>query len=486
MGFIDFFRVALKNLVRQKTRTVLTIVAITVGSLSLILMTSIIISIRQSLVDQFQKLGAFSLVSVARDPNSVDNNNSLIGDNGDMPEGKMIDDAALTAIRAIPHVAEATPVLMPPAKTIRLDGSAKKTWANITGFDPNNDVFDLPLTYGRKLTSADMDKIVVGSRLLEDIGYKGNPKDLLGKQVLLNLQFGGGSGPDWGNPPTQPPQNADKSWYESQDKNGLDVAAEIVGVINNGTVDNGQSYINIAWARKLSVQVSWQWQESKQKNEPQCVPDPKTGKQNCTGGDSLPPTMTLVKDDSFIRNGYNSVIIKVDDQENIASVADAVTKLGYGANTAKTMIDQINKILTMIGLVLALIGGISLFVASIGIINTMIMATFERTREIGVMRACGATRGTIRKLFTFEAGLLGFWGGVFGIIISFGLGQVAHLIVTKFGASLGNIPVEKIGSFPWWLIVAVLVFTSALGMIAGLYPAIRASRMNPVDALRYE
>lgn len=486
MSFLDYFRVALKNLIRQKTRTVLTIVAITVGSLSLILMTSIIISIRQSLVDQFQKLGAFSLVSVVKDPNSTDSNSAMIGTYGDPTEGKLIDDAALSLLRAIPYVTEATPTLATMVKTIRLEDGTKKNWANITGFDPNNDVFGLDLAYGRKLTSADMDKIVVGSDFVQNMGYGGHPQDLVGKKVLLNTNYGGGSGPDWGTPPAQPPMNADKSWYEDQNKNGLDVSAEIVGIIKNGTIDNGQSYINIAWARKLAVQVSWQWQDSKQKNEPQCVPDPKTGKQNCTGGDPFPATMTLVKEDSFPKNGYNAVILKVDDQANITPVAEAVTKLGYGANTAKAMLDQINKMLYLIGLVLALVGGISLFVASIGIINTMIMATFERTREIGVMRACGATRGTIRKLFTFEAGLLGFWGGVFGIAISFGLGQIAHLIVNKFGASLGNIPVEKIGSFPWWLIVAVLVFTSALGMIAGLYPAIRASRMDPVDALRYE
>jgi putative ABC transport system permease protein len=150
------------------------------------------------------------------------------------------------------------------------------------------------------------------------------------------------------------------------------------------------------------------------------------------------------------------------------------------------MVDQINKILMLIGLVLAAIGGISLFVASIGIINTMIMATYERVREIGVMRACGATRATIRRLFTFEAALLGFWGGAFGLIISIGLGQLAKLIVHKYGANLGNIPVDRIGSFPVWLILGVIAFTTVLGMISGLYPAIKAARLNPVDALRYE
>ncbi len=477
MGFFDYFRVALKNLIRQKTRTFLTVIAITVGSLSLILMASIIISIRQSLVDQFQQLGAFSLVSVVKDPNAV-NNNSLISSNGDPSSGKKIDDITLTALRAIPHVAEATPVLTPNANTIRLEGQDKKNWANVTGYDPANDAFNLPLTYGRKLTSSDLDKIVVGNQFVQDMGFSGHPKDLLGQHVLLKFQTGPGSGPDWGSPPAQPPLNAGKSWYDAQSNAGIEISAEIVGIVNNGTLDNGQSYISLAWARKLMVRVSWQQQgPGDQQNNNQ-----KPGQQYAPPQ----PTLTLQKEDDFTRTGYNTIILKVDDQANITPVAEAVKKLGYGANTAQVMLDQINKILTMVGIVLALIGGISLFVASIGIINTMIMATFERVREIGVMRACGATQGTIRKLFTFEAGLLGFWGGLFGLAISIGLGQAAHLIVNKTHVSLGSIPIEKIGNFPWWLIVGVIVFTSLLGMMAGLYPAIRASRMNPVEALRYE
>jgi len=196
--------------------------------------------------------------------------------------------------------------------------------------------------------------------------------------------------------------------------------------------------------------------------------------------------LQLVKQDNFKQQGYGSIILKADDTANIGAIADEVKKLGFGANTAQAMLDQINKILFIMSIVLAVIGGISLFVATIGIINTMVMATYERTREIGVLRACGATRATIRRLFMAEAASLGFWGGVFGVAISFGLGQVAKLIVQKNGSSLGSLPVDHIGHFPWWLIVGVILFTTLLGMLSGLIPAIRAARLNPVEALRYE
>jgi len=466
MRFTDYIGLAIKNLSRQKSRTALTIIAITVGSLSLILMASLIIGIRQSLVDQFKNFGAFNLVTVTKDPNSTDNNN-LMGTNGDTSEGKMINDTTLSAVKKLNHVVAASPVLNVSANTMRLDGQDKKTWASVVSFDPTTSVFDIPISYGRTLKSSDMDKIVVGSRFLDDFGQRGHESELIGKKVVFNSKMGGpGSGVDWGTPPAKPPQNADESWYKSQSNKGIDITAEIVGVSDSSAV-NDSNYINISWARRLNTQVRWEY--------PKCEKD-----QPCTN------TMSLVKDDSFISQGYTSIIAKVDDEVNITSVADQISNLGYGAVTAQAMLKQINQIMSLVGLVLGLIAGISLFVAGIGIINTMIMATYERIREIGVMRACGATRAVIRRLFTIEAASLGLLGGIFGVIISLLLGQVAKVLVTKYGTNLGNIPIQNIGNFPLWLIAVILAFTTLIGLLSGLYPAIKAARLNPVDALRYE
>lgn len=468
MKLFDYIRMALKNLSRRKVRTVLTIIAITVGSFSLILMISIIVSIKQSLTEEFDQLGAFDLVTVIKDPNSTNSSSLISGGNGDPSEGKMIDDAALAQMLKLDHVADGTATLSNfSISTMKLEGQDKKAWASILAYDPGSDVFHITMAYGRMLNSSDMDKIVIGSRFIQDIGYQGNPGDLIGKHVLLNSKMGTNIAPDWGDPPEKPPANAGKEWYESQGNQGRDIPAEIVGITASSAVDDGQSYITMAWGRRLMTNVSWQY--------PECQKD-----QPCTS------TLQLVKDDNFTRQGYSSIILKADDKANINLIADEVKKLGYGANTAEAMLAQINQILFIISIVLAVIGGISLFVATIGIVNTMVMATFERTREIGVMRACGATRATIRRLFTIEAGLLGFWGGFCGLIISIGLGQVAKLIVSKNSMTLGSLPVQHIGNFPWWLILGVLAFTTLLGMISGLFPAIRAAHMDPVDALRDE
>lgn len=470
MRFFDYIRLGLKNLGRQKSRTILTIIAITIGSLSLILMISLLLSVRQSLIDTFQSIGAFNLVTVTRDPNSLGDNQQLItsGNNAPEDEGKKIDDITLSAIKKLSDVADATPTLNVWAKTIRLEGQDKKMWASLMAYSPETDVFDIPIVAGRKLTNTDMDKIVVGWRFVTTYGFAADPKGLIGKRLIINYQNGGpGSAPDWGPLPEKPPLNADKSWWEEQSKKGLDIPAEIVGVADNKTMDDNQNYISLNWGKRLMTMLSWQHED--------CPKD-----RPCSD------VLRLIKEDQFNKTGYGSIIIKVDDPANLKNVASQIQKMGYGVTTAQDMIDQMNKIFAVIGAVLGVIGGISLFVAGIGIINTMVMATYERTREIGVMRACGATRATIRRLFTFEAALLGFWGGIFGILISFTLAKIARFLIEKYGADLGNIPIDRIGSFPWWLIVGVVCFTTILGMLAGLVPAIRAARLNPVDALRYE
>ncbi|OGB70370.1 hypothetical protein A2Y26_00130 [candidate division CPR2 bacterium GWD2_39_7] len=483
MRLFDYIKTAYKNLMRRKSRTFLTIVAITVGSLSLILMVSIIISIKQSLVKQFQELGAFNLVTVMRDPNSVDSH-SLVGTNGDPNEGKKIDDTTLATMRKLNHVAEGTPTTQVNAGTMRLEGEAKKTWGNVLGIDPNNNVFGMEVVAGRKLTEGDMDKIVVGQRFLEEVGFKGAPKDLIGKKVILTIKMGGGSAPDWGPLPEKPPENADKEWWESESNKGTDIPAEIVGVLHNGMMDSGGSYVTLDWAKKLMTSVSWRYPEQTKEQKEHQEQNSKNQGQNFQASQ---PQMELQKDSWFERQGYSSIFLKVDDQKNLEKLAEEVKVQGYGANTAEEMLDQINEILTGIGIILAVIGGISLFVASIGIINTMIMATYERTREIGVMRACGAKKRTIRRLFTFEAAMLGFWGGVLGMGISYILGTIAKYFVNNStSAAMSNIPISEIGNFPWWLILSVVAFTTFIGMMSGLYPAHRAAKLNPVEALRYE
>lgn len=491
MRFIDYLRLAFKNLSRQKARTYLTITAITIGSLSVIIMFSLIIGIRQSLMDTFKEMDAFSLITVSPDPNAEPSGSLISTNGGPTEDGKKLDDASVADIKKIKNVIAVTPVGSVWAKDMKLEGQDKKMWASAVAYDPETKVFNMPISYGRNLAKSDMDKIVVGSRVVTTYGYSSHPADLIGQKIILNLNgCGPNCAPDWGDLPPKPVVKADGSWGKEESDSGdkmIPIAAEIIGIANNGGMDDSQNYINIDWARKLMTIVRWQDEGKENVEGPKKCSIDKDGSQKCWAENNLPtPHFALRKEDQFLRQGYSSIIAKVDDTKNLKAASESIGKLGFGVSTAQDMIDQINKVFLGVGLILGVIGGISLFVAAIGIINTMIMATYERIREIGVMRACGATRATIRRLFTFEAALLGFWGGVIGLVISIILIKVAKFIVSKQGMGDMNIPIDQIGRFPIWLIAGVIAFTTLVGLMSGLYPAFRAARLNPVDALRYE
>jgi ABC-type antimicrobial peptide transport system permease subunit len=197
------------------------------------------------------------------------------------------------------------------------------------------------------------------------------------------------------------------------------------------------------------------------------------------------PEMKLVVRDNTKDYGYGSIIIKAKSSGAVDEIAKSLEGLNLRPITAQAMIEQFSQIFTIIGAILGGIGGIALFVSAIGIINTMVMATYERTKEIGVLRACGAKRSTIRRLFTFEAALLGFFGGAIGLAVSYGIAQLGNLLLDQV-ATEQSLPLSGLITFPIWLIGGVIVFTTLIGTLAGLYPALRASRMDPITALRYE
>ena len=145
----------------------------------------------------------------------------------------------------------------------------------------------------------------------------------------------------------------------------------------------------------------------------------------------------------------------------------------------------------MIQGVLGGIGGISLFVAALGITNTMIMSIYERTKEIGVMKVVGANLKDIRKMFLLEAGMIGFIGGAAGVALSFILSFLMNTVLSEaIGMALGGVfwgaGEGSISIIPWWVAAAALSFATAVGMAAGFYPAKRAMNLSALESLRNE
>jgi putative ABC transport system permease protein len=181
--------------------------------------------------------------------------------------------------------------------------------------------------------------------------------------------------------------------------------------------------------------------------------------------------------------GY-ALQLKILDVSQVDTVAQVVKDMGFQVLTANEVLARLNTIFAVVQAAMSVFGGIALVVAAIGIINTLMMAIHERTREIGVMKATGATRGAIRIMFTVEGGILGLAGGISGVLVAILVGQLLNFIGSR--TLLADFPGFTLSVFPLELILGVVLLTTTISLLAGLYPASRAASLDPVDALRYE
>ncbi|MEM4268216.1 MAG: ABC transporter permease [Candidatus Woesearchaeota archaeon] len=152
----------------------------------------------------------------------------------------------------------------------------------------------------------------------------------------------------------------------------------------------------------------------------------------------------------------------------------------FFVQTFEQALETFTTIVNVLNAILVIIALISVVVAAVNIMNTMYTAVLERTREIGVMKAIGAENKTILSIFVLESGVLGLTGGVLGVIAGYAVASAGGLIAASAGYSLLK------PYFPWWLTAGCLIFAFIVGLASGFFPARAASRLNPVDALRYE
>jgi ABC-type antimicrobial peptide transport system permease subunit len=182
---------------------------------------------------------------------------------------------------------------------------------------------------------------------------------------------------------------------------------------------------------------------------------------------------------------YSSVSVRVKNPAQIRATEDAVKKMGFNTFSILDATRSLQQFFAVLDLFLGIFGSLALAVASIGIVNTLVMAILERHREIGIMKAIGASDGDVKKLFFAEAGAMGILGGFVGVALGWAIGQVINL-GTNIYLKRQSLPPEHFWSVPWWLVGSAILFAFLVSLAAGLYPAGRAARLDPVQALRYE
>jgi ABC-type antimicrobial peptide transport system permease subunit len=423
-----------RNLGRQKIRTSLTIFAIVIGAVSVTVMLSLVTSAKSFLMTSFERTGEDRRIIVTPTPGL--SYREATWNNWKDGSGTKLTDDLVAELAKIRHVESVTPYLGVQIFESLSSGTIKLTLRNtqIVGYEPNGTILR-ELVAGRSLQPSDTDQgVIISTNIADELGFK----DAYDLAINTNFTL---------NPRTDMGTNI------------APVKVTIVGVTN---ATNGKSIeMTLDMAKSM---------------------DPVF--ERCDGGASnTQPICT--KENNLSRNGYPSVYLSVDNKKNIDQVMLEVKTMSVGVAAGRDEVQAQQAAFTIIGAVLGGIGAIALFVAAIGVINTMVMATLERTREIGILRAIGATKSTIRRLFTIEASLLGFIGGALGVALSFGVAMAINQVLNNQLADSG-ISARNVVSVPIGLALIVIAVTTIIGMLAARLPARRAANLDPVEALRYE
>ncbi|HDJ99860.1 MAG TPA: ABC transporter permease [Firmicutes bacterium] len=420
MRFSDTVSIVVRNLKRSKTRTTLTSLGVLIGVAAIITLVSIGIAMQTSVTSQFESVGDLTIISVYP-------SNLRLGPFAPRKaeEIKILDEDAIDKIRKIQGIEALSPVYTFPdviVKMGRLESSV-----SFTGIEPKEiEKIAGELEKGRYITKSDRYAVVVGSKFGETF-Y--NPKT--GKSETIN--------------PLGKMFKVTVKRIVNEKMEKKTYIFRIVGVLKEkGTQDDYSVYAPI----NTVISVN-EW---------------RTGR-------TIKPEIT----------GYSRVIVKVKDVDTVNKVTEKIEDMGFVVFSIQSIINSISTVFKILQFILAGIAGISLLVAGIGIVNTMTMSIYERTRQIGIMKAIGASNTDILWMFLSEAAALGFLGGIGGILLSF----LLNSLITLFSSTMLSGATLKV-SAPLWLIIFAIVFATVVGLIAGLVPSYRAANLKPVEALRYE
>lgn len=469
MKLPDLTELALRNLRESILRNSLTTIGISVGVASLVAMVSLGTGLQQTFARRLEKSGLFDsiFVSSRREMRGMNREDER---NGPTPgESRVLDESARSEIERLPNVSEAYPDIRFVTE-LRFDDKPHLTM--ISALSPSarsNDSFDD--MQGHFFSSNTAAEVILQKSFAEELLGKtpalGAPEPnvadlaapLLGKEIVMHYAQRAPS------PPTHAPESAPAS-------------------ASSGSDFAGASYSVVSREQKLTiVGVS--------DLDPESMRGPAHAKVFLPLGLAeslhvmLPTDLREIASTGTGRTVYPSISVRVKDPSRIQPVEDAIKKMGFTTFSILDASRSLQQVFRVLYAFLGIFGSLALVVASIGIVNTLVMAILERRREIGIMKAIGASDRDVQLLFFAEAGAMGILGGIVGVILGWAIGQIIN-----FGTNLWlksqSIPPERFWAVPWWLVAFAIVFAFVVSLLSGLYPAGRAARLDPVQALRYE
>ena len=467
MKLPDLTELALRNLRESLLRNSLTTVGISVGVASLVAMLSLGIGLQQLASRRLVKSGLFDTIMVTsrRDLRGMGREEERTGPTPG--ESRVLDEAARVEIERLPNVSEAYPDIRFVTE-LRFEDKPHLTMVSaLPDSAKSNDAFEG--MQGGFFSSDTVPEAILQKSFAEELLGKtpalGTPEPsvaelaqpLLGKELTMRYAQRASS-------------PAPSAAPASSDATSGDFA--------------GASYSVISREQKLKiVGVS--------DLDPESMRGPTRAKVflPLKLAESLhvmqPTDLREVARAAGDQPVYSSISVRVKNPAQIQVVEDAVKKMGFTAFSILDASRGLRQFFAVLYAFLGIFGSLALMVASIGIVNTLVMAILERRREIGIMKAIGASDGDVKKLFFAEAGAMGILGGIVGVVLGWAIGQVINL-GTNVYLKRQSLPPEHFWAVPWWLVGSAIAFAFVVSLVSGLYPAGRAARLDPVQALRYE
>lgn len=437
MSISDVIKMALRNLWKRKLRTFLTILGVIIGTASIVVMVSIGIGMNESFQKQVEEWGSLQVINVY-----AAGSDRYYGEEEVQKDKKAteITTSTIEEFKKIPYVEAATPVMN---EYICFVAGKYLTDASVQGIDPASmEAMGYKAEEGRVLQEGDSKTLVFGADVINNF-Y--NPKlswrmrydspspevDIFNDKVMITTDWNYGT------------RDADKALKP--------IKAEVVGTLRSGGSDGYFVFMPIKELEKIKIeQAEYEAKKYKDRNAQK------------------------------IKKGvYENAMVKVDNMNHVKEVQETIKDMGFRASSLTDQLETMKETTKMLRMMLGAIGAISLIVAAIGITNTMVMAIYERTREIGVMKVIGASLSDIKKLFLTEAAFIGFAGGLAGILVSLGASKIVNIFAIRTNSNM-------LSSIPVWLCGASLVFATLIGIAAGYLPAKRAMKLSALSAIKTE
>lgn len=453
MKLIDLLRMSVSNLWRRKLRTFLTVLGVIIGTASIVVMVSLGLGLTKSTMEQIQQSGGLTTITVYQG-----NDKGMTSDGSTDENAGKITDSTAEEVMKIPHVVIASPVLSmyPILKSGPYEGNISIKALTTEALQ----AMDIPLAEGATLpTDEENLQFLYGNQIITNFYNARTNEYYWDTGVYPDI--------DLANDPIFFIMDSDAYWnskYGGTDENGNPIPQpkkymyESTGLVE-GTPDE---YNEFSWEAYCNIEALKTQLKKIFKNRP------------------IPNQPTRSNGKPYKEWYYEELYVRVDEMENVADVQQQIIDMGYYAYSNAEWVEQMEGQYAMVQGVLGGIGAVSLFVAAIGIANTMMMSIYERTKEIGIMKVLGCSLGRIRDLFLIEAGFIGLAGGAVGLLLSYGISAVINAVA---GSSTGY---ETLSYIPLWLSVVALVFAVIIGMLAGLMPALRAMKLSALSALRNE